>query len=107
MALGVRRASQPSPLQAVIAGSRRFGQAVRFARGSPRWGGGYGAGLLELIERALPLRTLRMRGVRVDPAGHTARADVGTLGQDAGRRLSRTARRPGWQAGCGGAGCAR
>src|SRR5215475_7693672 len=61
-------------------------QAVRFARThgmriAPQ-GTGHGAEPLEPLDGAMLLRTLRMRGVRIDPAARTARAEAGALWQD-------------------------
>ena len=60
--------------------------AVRFARAqgmriAPQ-GTGHGAEPLEPLDGAMLLRTLRMRGVRIDPAARTARAEAGALWQD-------------------------
>jgi len=61
-------------------------QAVRFARSrgmriAPQ-GTGHGSEPLEPLEGAMLLRTVRMRGVRIDPAARTARAEAGALWQD-------------------------
>ena len=61
-------------------------QAVRFARSrgmriAPQ-GTGHGSEPLEPLEDAMLLRTVRMRGVRIDPAARTARAEAGALWQD-------------------------
>jgi FAD/FMN-containing dehydrogenase len=61
-------------------------QAVRFARSrgmriAPQ-GTGHGSEPLEPLAGAMLLRTVRMRGVRIDPAARTARADAGALWQD-------------------------
>src|SRR6516164_3843627 len=61
-------------------------QAVRFARAqgiriAPQ-GTGHGAEPLEPLDGAMLLRTSRMRGVRVDPATRTARAEAGAQWQD-------------------------
>src|SRR5215469_12408682 len=61
-------------------------QAVRFARSrgmriAPQ-GTGHGSGPLEPLQGAMLLRTLRMRGVRIDPAARTARAEAGAQWQD-------------------------
>jgi FAD/FMN-containing dehydrogenase len=61
-------------------------QAVRFARSrgmriAPQ-GTGHGSEPLEPLQDAMLLRTVRMRGVRINPAAHTARAEAGTLWQD-------------------------
>jgi FAD/FMN-containing dehydrogenase len=61
-------------------------QAVRFARSrgmriAPQ-GTGHGSEPLEPLEDAMLLRTSRMRGVRIDPAARTARAEAGALWQD-------------------------
>ena len=60
--------------------------AVRFARAhgmriAPQ-GTGHGAGPLESLDGAMLLRTSRMREVRVDAAGRTARAEAGAWWQD-------------------------
>jgi FAD/FMN-containing dehydrogenase len=61
-------------------------QAVRFARSrgmriAPQ-GTGHGSEPLEPLEGAMLLRTVRMRGVRIDPAARTARVEAGALWQD-------------------------
>ena len=61
-------------------------QAVRFARSrgmriAPQ-GTGHGSEPLEPLKGAMLLRTVRMRGVRIDPAARTARAEAGALWQD-------------------------
>ena len=61
-------------------------QAVRFARArgmriAPQ-GTGHGSEPLEPLEGAMLLRTVRMRGVRIDPAAGIARAEAGALWQD-------------------------
>src|ERR1700731_4904033 len=61
-------------------------QAVRFARSrgmriAPQ-GTGHGSEPLEPLEGAMLLRTVRMRGVRIDPAARAARAEAGALWQD-------------------------
>ena len=61
-------------------------QAVRFARSrgmriAPQ-GTGHGSEPLEPLEGAMLLRTVRMRGVRIDPAAGIARAEAGALWQD-------------------------
>jgi FAD/FMN-containing dehydrogenase len=61
-------------------------QAVRFARSrgmriAPQ-GTGHGSEPLEPLAGAMLLRTVRMRGVRIDPAARTARAEAGALWQD-------------------------
>src|SRR5262249_56706275 len=61
-------------------------RAVRFARAqgiriAPQ-GTGHGAEPLEPLDGAMLLRTSRMRGVRIDPAARTARAEAGALWQD-------------------------
>jgi FAD/FMN-containing dehydrogenase len=61
-------------------------RAVRFARSrgmriAPQ-GTGHGSEPLEPLEGAMLLRTVRMRGVRIDPAARTARAEAGALWQD-------------------------
>ena len=61
-------------------------QAVRFARSrgmriAPQ-GTGHGSEPLEPLPDAMLLRTVRMRGVRIDPAARTARAEAGALWQD-------------------------
>jgi len=45
-------------------------------------GTGHDAGALEPLDDAMLLRTSRMRGVRIDPAAGTARAEAGALWQD-------------------------
>jgi FAD/FMN-containing dehydrogenase len=61
-------------------------QAVRFARThglriAPQ-GTGHGAEPLEPLQGTMLLRTVRMRGVRIDPVSRTARADAGAIWQD-------------------------
>jgi FAD/FMN-containing dehydrogenase len=61
-------------------------QAVRFARSrgmriAPQ-GTGHGSEPLEPLAGAMLLRTVRLRGVRIDPAARTARAEAGALWQD-------------------------
>ena len=61
-------------------------QAVRFARAqgiriAPQ-STGHGAEPLEPLQGAMLLRTQRMRGVRIDPAARTARAEAGAQWQD-------------------------
>jgi FAD/FMN-containing dehydrogenase len=61
-------------------------QAVRFARSrgmriAPQ-GTGHGSEPLEPLQDAMLLRTGRMRGVRINPAARTARAEAGALWQD-------------------------
>jgi hypothetical protein len=61
-------------------------QAVRFARSrgmriAPQ-GTGHGSEPLEPLEGAMLLRTVRMRGIRIDPAARIARAEAGALWQD-------------------------
>jgi FAD/FMN-containing dehydrogenase len=61
-------------------------RAVGFARAqgmriAPQ-GTGHGAPPLEPLDGAMLLRTSRMRGVRIDPAARTARAEAGALWQD-------------------------
>ena len=61
-------------------------QAVRFARSremriAPQ-GTGHGSEPLEPLADAMLLRTVRMRGVRIDPAARTASAEAGALWQD-------------------------
>ena len=75
------------PAVVVVAGSAAdVVQAVRFARSrgmriAPQ-GTGHGSEPLEPLEDAMLLRTARMRGVRIDPAARTARAEAGALWQD-------------------------
>ena len=75
------------PAVVVMAGSAAdVVQAVRFARSrgmriAPQ-GTGHGSEPLEPLEDAMLLRTVRMRGVRIDPAARTARAEAGALWQD-------------------------
>jgi FAD/FMN-containing dehydrogenase len=45
-------------------------------------GTGHGSGPLEPLDSAMLLRTVRMRGVRIDPATQTARAEAGALWRD-------------------------
>src|SRR5580704_11243219 len=67
------------PAVVVVAGSAAdVAQAVLFARSrgmriAPQ-GTGHGSAPLEPLADAMLLRTVRMRGVRVDPAARTARA---------------------------------
>ena len=61
-------------------------QAVRHARAhgmqiAPH-GTGHGAEPLEPLDGAMPLRTTRMRQVRIDPAARTARAEAGAVWED-------------------------
>lgn len=61
-------------------------QAVRFARSrgmriAPQ-GTGHGSEPLEPLQDAMLLRTARMRGVRIDTAARTARAEAGAVWQD-------------------------
>jgi FAD binding domain len=61
-------------------------EAVRYARShrmriAPQ-GTGHQAGPLEPLDGAMLLRTSRMRGVRIDPATSTARAEAGALWRD-------------------------
>src|SRR5580693_1976885 len=61
-------------------------RAVRFARSrgmriAPQ-GTGHGSEPLEPLQDAMLLRTVRMRGVRVDPDARTARAEAGALWRD-------------------------
>jgi hypothetical protein len=61
-------------------------QAVRFARSrgmriAPQ-GTGHGSGPLEPLQDAMLLRTLRMRGVHIDSAARTVRAEAGAQWQD-------------------------
>jgi len=61
-------------------------QAVQYAgtqqlRIAPQ-GTGHDAGALEPLDDAMLLRTSRMRGVRIDPATGTARAEAGALWRD-------------------------
>jgi hypothetical protein len=75
------------PAVVVVAGSAAdVVQAVRFARSrgmriAPQ-GTGHGSEPLEPLQDAMLLRTVRMRGVRIDPAAPAARADAGALWQD-------------------------
>jgi FAD/FMN-containing dehydrogenase len=60
-------------------------QAVRFARSrgmriAPQ-GTGHGSEPVEPLEGAMLLRTVRMRGVRIDPAARTARAKPARCGR--------------------------
>jgi FAD/FMN-containing dehydrogenase len=61
-------------------------EAVRYARShglriAPQ-GTGHDAGPLERLDDAMLLRTSRMRGVRIDPAASTARAEAGAVWRD-------------------------
>jgi FAD/FMN-containing dehydrogenase len=61
-------------------------RAVQYARSrgmriAPQ-GTGHGSEPLEPLAGAMLLRTARMRGVRIDPAARTARAEAGALWQD-------------------------
>jgi FAD binding domain len=61
-------------------------EAIWFARShgmriAPQ-GTGHGSPPLEPLEGAMLLRTSRMRGVRIDPASRTARAEAGAVWQD-------------------------
>src|SRR5580704_10743239 len=75
------------PAVVVMAGSAGdVAHAVRFARSrglriAPQ-GTGHGSEPLEPLQDAMLLRTVRMRGVRIDPAVRTARAEAGALWQD-------------------------
>jgi FAD/FMN-containing dehydrogenase len=75
------------PAVVVMAGSAAdVVHAVRFARSrgmriAPQ-GTGHGSAPLEPLQDAMLLRTVRMRGVRIDPAARTARAEAGALWQD-------------------------
>ena len=75
------------PAVVVEAGSAAdVAHAVRFARAheiriAPQ-GTGHGAGPLEPLDRAMLLRTTRMRAVRIDPAAQTARAQAGAVWPD-------------------------
>ena len=60
--------------------------AVRYARSrgmriAPQ-GTGHGSEPLEPLQGAMLLRTVQMRGVRIDPAAGIARAEAGALWQD-------------------------
>src|ERR1700731_4520106 len=80
-------ATDERPAVVVVAGSAAdVVQAVRFARSrggriAPQ-GTGHGSEPLEPLADAMLLRTVRMRGVRIDPAARTARAEAGALWQD-------------------------
>jgi FAD/FMN-containing dehydrogenase len=80
-------ATDERPAVVVMAGSAAdVVHAVRFARSrgmriAPQ-GTGHGAAPLEPLQDAMLLRTVRMRGVRVDPAARAARAEAGALWQD-------------------------
>jgi FAD/FMN-containing dehydrogenase len=80
-------ATDERPAVVVVAGSAAdVVQAVRFARSrgmriAPQ-GTGHGSEPLEPLQDAMLLRTVRMRGVRIDPAARTARAEAGALWQD-------------------------
>jgi FAD/FMN-containing dehydrogenase len=75
------------PAVVVVAGSADdVAQAVRYAgshglRIAPQ-GTGHDAGPLEPLDGAMLLRTSRLRGVRIDPATGTARAEAGALWKD-------------------------
>jgi FAD/FMN-containing dehydrogenase len=75
------------PAVVVVAGSAAdVVQAVRFARSrgmriAPQ-GTGHGSEPLEPLQDAMLLRTVRMRGVRIDPAARAARAEAGAVWQD-------------------------
>ena len=75
------------PSVVVFAGSAAdAARAVRFARAqgmriAPQ-GTGHGAPPPEPVDGAMLLRTSRMRGVRIDPAARTARAEAGAQWQD-------------------------
>ncbi|HEV2255123.1 MAG TPA: FAD-dependent oxidoreductase [Streptosporangiaceae bacterium] len=75
------------PAVVVVAGSAAdVVAAVRFARSrgmriAPQ-GTGHGSVPLEPLAGAMLLRTARMRGVRIDPAARTARAEAGAVWQD-------------------------
>ena len=80
-------ATDERPAVVVVAGSAAdVVQAVRFARSrgmriAPQ-GTGHGSEPLEPLQDAMLLRTSRMRGVRIDPAARTARAEAGARWQD-------------------------
>jgi len=80
-------AADERPAVVVMAGSAAdVVQAVRFARSrgmriAPQ-GTGHGSEPLEPLQDAMLLRTVRMRGVRIDPAVPAARAEAGALWQD-------------------------
>jgi FAD/FMN-containing dehydrogenase len=80
-------ATDERPAVVVMAGSAAdVVQAVRFARSrgmriAPQ-GTGHGSEPLEPLQGAMLLRTVQMRGVRIDPAARTARAEAGALWQD-------------------------
>jgi FAD binding domain len=88
---GARRAwnlaTDERPAVVVVAGSAAdVVQAVRFARSrgmriAPQ-GTGHGSEPLEPLADAMLLRTVRMRGVRIDPAARAARAEAGAVWQD-------------------------
>jgi FAD/FMN-containing dehydrogenase len=75
------------PAVVVEAGSAAdVAEAVRYAQAhgmriAPQ-GTGHGAAPLEPLDRAMLLRTTRMRKVSVDPAARTARAEAGALWAD-------------------------
>jgi FAD/FMN-containing dehydrogenase len=75
------------PAVVVVAGSAAdVVQAIRWARSrgmriAPQ-GTGHGSAPLEPLQDAMLLRTVRMRGVRIDPAARAARAEAGALWQD-------------------------
>jgi FAD/FMN-containing dehydrogenase len=80
-------ATDERPAVVVVAGSAAdVVQTVRFARSrgmriAPQ-GTGHGSEPLEPLQGAMLLRTVQMRGVRIDPAARTARAEAGALWQD-------------------------
>jgi len=80
-------ATDERPAVVVMAGSAAdVVHAVRFARSrgmriAPQ-GTGHGAAPLEPLQDAMLLRTVRMRGVRIDPAARAARAEAGAVWQD-------------------------
>jgi FAD/FMN-containing dehydrogenase len=80
-------ATDERPAVVVVAGSAAdVAHAVRYARSrgmriAPQ-GTGHGSEPLEPLQDAMLLRTVRMRGVRIDPAARTARAEAGALWQD-------------------------
>jgi FAD/FMN-containing dehydrogenase len=79
-------ADQRPPIVVEAGSAADVATAVRFARShalriAPQ-GTGHGAAPLEPLGSALLLRTSRLRGVRIDPAGRIARVEAGALWHD-------------------------